>query len=161
MKLVSRWATVVALLLLPSAVFATVVIGETIEEMARASTIVVRGRVVQVQPQLEESTGRIYTYADVQVIEVLKGASVASVLVKQPGGEIGNKGTHVSGAGRFVTGEDTVLFLERATDESNVFILRALAAGKSISRSRARVSCWRSGTSTGWRSTAGYRTRSS
>ena len=130
MKLVSRWAIVIALLLVPSAVFATVVIGETIEEMARASTVVVRGRIVQVQPQLEERSGRINTYADVQVIEVLKGARTASILVKQPGGEIGNRGTHVAGAGRFVTGQDSVLFLEQAPDEPGVFILRALAAGK-------------------------------
>jgi hypothetical protein len=130
MKLVSRWATVVALLLVPTAVFATVVIGETIEDMARASTMVVRGRVLQVQPQLEERSGRINTYADIQVIEVLKGPRVSSVLVKQPGGEIGNRGTHVAGAGQFKNGEDTVVFLEQAPDEPGVFILRALAAGK-------------------------------
>ncbi len=129
-KNVTRWATAVALVLVPSAVFATVVISETIEEMARASTLVVRGRIVQVQPQLEEMSGRINTYADIQVTEVLKGGAVRSVLVKQPGGEIGDRGTHVAGAGKFVTGQDTVLFLEAATDEANVYILRALAAGK-------------------------------
>ncbi len=130
MKQVSRWATVVAVAMIPSAGFATIVISETIEEMARASTAVVRGRIVQVQAQLEESSGRINTYADIQVIEVLKGGPVGAILVKQPGGEIGDRGTHVAGAGRFVTGQDSVLFLERAPDEPGVFILRALAAGK-------------------------------
>ncbi len=130
MMQVSRWATLIALLLFPGAVFATVVIAESIEEMARASTMVVRGRIVQVQPQLEESSGRIYTYADIRVTEVLKGGAVTSILVKQPGGEIGNRGTHVAGAGKFVTGQDSVLFLEKATDEAGVYILRALAAGK-------------------------------
>ena len=132
MKHVSRWATLVALLLVPSAVFATVVISETIEEMVQASTVVVRGRIQQVQPQLEEASGRINTYADIQVIEVLKGKPVGSILVKQPGGDIGggHRGTYVAGAGQFVTGQDSVLFLEAATDEPNVFILRALAAGK-------------------------------
>lgn len=130
MKHVSRWATVVALLLVPSVVLATVVISETIEEMARASHVVVRGRVSQVQPQLQESSGHIYTYADIQVIEVLKGPKLSSLMVKQPGGELGDRGTHVAGTGKFSSGQDTVLFLERATDEANVFILRGLAAGK-------------------------------
>ena len=131
MKHLSRWATAVALLLVPSAVFATVVIAETIEEMARASTMVVRGRISQVQPQFEESSGRTNTYADIQVLEVLKGPPVGSILVKQPGGETpGRRTTYVAGTGHFLTGQDSVLFLEQATDEPNVFILRALAAGK-------------------------------
>jgi dipeptidyl aminopeptidase/acylaminoacyl peptidase len=130
MKPVSRWATVVALLLVPSAVRATVVIDETIEDMARASTVVVRGRVLQVQPQLEESSGRIYTYADIQVLEVFKGAGTGSILVKSPGGEIGNRGTVVAGAAKFVSGQDTVLFLEQSPNEPGVFVLRALAASK-------------------------------
>ena len=130
MKPVSRWATLVALLLVPSAVWATVVIDETIEDMARAATVVVRGRVLQVQPQLEESSGRIYTYADIQVMEVFKGAGTGSILVKSPGGEIGNRGTAVAGAAKFVSGQDTVLFLEQAPNEPGVFILRALAASK-------------------------------
>ncbi|GEM_PF-2069266 len=130
MKKVTRGVAAAALLLLPTAVFATVVVAESIEEMARASTVVVRGRVLQVQPQFDESKGMIVTYADVQVVEVLKGRPIASVLVKQPGGELNGRGTHVAGAGQFVKGQDTVLFLEAAPDESNVFILRALSAGK-------------------------------
>lgn len=130
MKLLSRWAPIIALVLIPSAVLATVVISETIEEMARASTVVVRGRIVQVQPQLEESSGRINTYADLQVIEVLKGPKAGSMLIKQPGGIIGERGMQVAGAGKFTTGQDSVLFLEAATDEANVYILRGLAAGK-------------------------------
>ena len=130
MKKITHWAPFAAILLFPTAVLATVVIAETIEEMARASTMVVRGRIVQVQPQLEESSGRIYTYADIRVIEVLKGAKVGSVLVKQPGGVVGNRGMRVAGAGRFIEGQDSVLFLEDAPDEPGVFILRALAAGK-------------------------------
>lgn len=130
MKRVSRWAIVSAICLLPSVVMATVVIAETIEEMARASTVVVRGRILQVQPQLEESSGRINTYADIQVVEVLKGPRLASILVKQPGGELGNRGTAVAGTGKFREGQDSVVFLEAAPDEPGVYILRGLAAGK-------------------------------
>ena len=130
MKNVTRGVAAAALLLLPTAVLATVVVGETIEEMARASTAVVRGRVLQVQPQYDESKGMIVTYADVQVVEVLKGRPMKSVLVKQPGGELNGRGTQVAGAGKFVKGQDTVLFLEAAVDEPGVFILRALSAGK-------------------------------
>lgn len=123
-------AIVAAILLVPSVVLATVVIAETIEEMTQASPVIVRGRVLQVQPQLEEASGRIYTYADLQVSEVLKGPRLTSILVKQPGGEIGNRGTAVAGTAKFKEGQDTVLFLEPAVDEQNVFIVHGLAAGK-------------------------------
>lgn len=130
MNRVPTRAIVAAILLVPAVVMATVVIAETIEEMTQATPVIVRGRVLQVQPQLEESSGRINTYADLQVIEVLKGPRVASVLVKQPGGELGNRGTMVSGVARFKAGQDTVLFLEPAVNEPNVFFVRGLAAGK-------------------------------
>ena len=130
MKRVSLCATVVALVLFPTAVLATAVIAETMEEMTQHSSMVVRGTVRQVQVQLNNDTGRIYTYADIQVTEGLKGSRGGSVLVKTPGGEILGRGQGVAGAGTFVTGQDTVLFLEPAVDEQGVWILRALAAGK-------------------------------
>ena len=61
MKRVSRSAIAAAIVLLPSAVLATAVISETIEEMTLASTLIVRGRVGQVQPQLDDRFRRIYT----------------------------------------------------------------------------------------------------
>lgn len=122
-------AIVAAILLVPSVVLATVVIAETIEEMVTATPVIVRGRVLQVQPQLEESSGRINTYADLQVIDVLKGPRLGSVLVKQPGGELGNRGTHVAGVAKFKEGQDSVLFLE-PSNEPNVYFVRGLAAGK-------------------------------
>ena len=130
MKRGFRVATAAALALLPSAVLATAVIAETIDEMARAAPLVVRGQVVQVQPQWDERGARIYTYADVQVTQVLKGPGLASVLVKSPGGEIGARGQRVAGAAHFSKGQDTVLFLEPAVDERGVWIIRSLAAGK-------------------------------
>lgn len=120
----------IALALFPSAVLATAVIGETIEEMAQGAPVVVRCQVRQVQVQRDESTGRIFTYADLQVAEVLKGPKLASVLVKTPGGEIAGRGQGVAGAAAFLAGQDTVLFLEPAVDEQGVWIVRSLAAGK-------------------------------
>src|SRR5438067_2214909 len=125
-----RWALAVAIVLVPSAVMATAVIAMSIEEMARAAPLIVRGRVGQVQAQLNESRGRISTYADIQVLQVLKGPAVTSVLVRSQGGELGGKGQSVAGAARFIPGQDTVLFLEPAVDEPGVWILPALASSK-------------------------------
>ncbi len=130
MKRLSRWAIAAAIALLPSAVIASSVISETIEELAHNAPMIVRGRVGQVQPQLDERYQRIYTYSDLQVTEVFKGPKVASVLIKTPGGEIAGRGQRVAGAERFSPGEDTILFLEPAVDEAGVYILRTLAAGK-------------------------------
>ena len=131
MKRLNLWTIATALALLPSAVMATSVVAETIEELSRAAPIVVRGTVRQVQTQFDERFGEINTYADVQVTEVIKGATtITSVLVKSPGGEINGRGQRVAGAARFIAGQDTVLFMQPAVDESGVFIVRSLAAGK-------------------------------
>ena len=130
MKRVSPWAIAAVSALLPSAVIASAVIAESIEEMTRNAPMVVHGRVGQVQVQLDEQHGRIFTYADVRVIDVLKGPKVASVLIRTPGGEIAGRGQAVAGAEHFTAGQDTVLFLEPLPDEPGVWICRALAAGK-------------------------------
>ncbi|MCA3013590.1 MAG: hypothetical protein INH41_14500, partial [Myxococcaceae bacterium] len=54
----------------------------------------------------------------------------ATVLVKQPGGVIGDVGQRVSGVATFAPGEEVVLFLEPAADEPHTFVPYAMAASK-------------------------------
>jgi hypothetical protein len=119
-----------ALTLLASSALATVVASESVEEMTRAAPLIVRGTARRSMAAFDPGERRIWTWTEVVVTEALKGRAPGSVLVKQPGGEVGGLGQHVSGAARFVEGEDCVLFLEPATDERDAYIVRGLSAGK-------------------------------
>lgn len=120
----------VALALLAGSAFATVVVSENVEELTRQSTLVVRATVQQSMTAWDQGERKIWTWTELSVAEVLKGQAPRSLVVKQPGGEVGGVGQRVSGAAQFAPGEDCVLFLERAPDEPGVFIVRGLSAGK-------------------------------
>jgi hypothetical protein len=116
--------------LTPVVASATVVLAMSMEEMTARVPLVVRGTVHRVDPQWTEGRAGIWTYAEVVVKETLKGAPRATVLVKQPGGVIGEFGQRVAGAAAFASGEEVVLFLEPAVDEPHTFILHSMAASK-------------------------------
>lgn len=126
----SRRPLVALALLAPLSVLASVVIAMSMEEMTTRSPLVIRGTVHRVDTQWAEGRTKIWTYSEVVVHETIKGASRTSVLVKQPGGVIGNIGERVSGAALFTPGEDVVLFLEPAADEPNAFVPFAMSAAK-------------------------------
>ncbi len=103
---------------------------QTIEEMTRSATVVVRGRVRQQQASWDADHRRIDTYTEVQVTEGYKGTALSTVLVRQPGGVVGRIGQSASGAAAFTPGEEVILFLEPARDDPALFLPLALAAGK-------------------------------
>jgi hypothetical protein len=82
----------------------------SLDDMIRKSTVIVRGRI-------QQSTGAyrgalIYTHYQVQVSEVLKGASSAAQLdVAVPGGANNGKTQTFAGAPALVNGGEYVLFL--------------------------------------------------
>lgn len=115
---------------LPCAALATTVMALSVEEMAQRSPLVVRATVDQSQAAWDARERSIWTYTELSVHETLKGAPASGVIVKQPGGVVGGRGTAVAGAARFAPGEEVVLFLEPAVDEKGVFVVLALAAGK-------------------------------
>jgi hypothetical protein len=126
----------VAFALLASSALATVVIAESIEEMTRGSALVVRATAQQSMTAFDQGETKIWTWTELTITETLKGQAPRTLVVKQPGGEVGALGQHVSGVARFRAGEDCVLFLEPATDEKGVFVVRGLSAGKVSFQSR-------------------------
>jgi hypothetical protein len=116
---------------------ATVVVSQSIEEMAQGAKVIVEGRVGQIQARWDEAGSHISTYAEITLTRPLKGQATKTFLVKQPGGVVDGVGQYVSGAARFSPGEDVLLFLEPAADEPGVFIVYALAAGKFTFRPNA------------------------
>jgi hypothetical protein len=117
-------------LLAPVIALGSVVISMSMEEMTTRSPLVIRGTVHRVDTQFAEGRAKIWTYSEIVVHETLKGASLTTVLVKQPGGIIGNIGERVAGVATFTPGEDVVLFLEPCADEPACFVPMALSASK-------------------------------
>src|SRR5689334_7444830 len=113
----ARLALLAALLAVPAT--ATVVIAQSLEQMARTSPLVVRARVGQIQASWNEENTTIETWVDVVVTETLKGKAQvgASLMIRNPGGIVGDRGARVYGSPQFTTGEDTLLFLEPAADK--------------------------------------------
>jgi hypothetical protein len=107
-----------------------VVLQQSIEEMTRASTLVVRGRVGQQQVSWDADHQRIETFTEIQVSELLKGSGKKTLVVRQPGGVIGRIGQSAAGAAKFEGGEEVILFLQPAADDPAVYLPLGLSAGK-------------------------------
>jgi hypothetical protein len=81
-----------------------------VQDLADASTLVVRGRVTGVTAARDG--GAIYTYASVQVDEIYKGVLIETTLVvKVLGGTLPDLGLHIADQATFRPGEDALLFL--------------------------------------------------
>jgi hypothetical protein len=100
----------------------------SVEELARTSDLVVRGRVARVESRWSEDGWRIFTFADVEAAESWRGRPAGSIRVLVPGGVIGRIGQRVDGAPILARGEEVVLFLIRG--EASFFRVTGLAQGK-------------------------------
>jgi hypothetical protein len=121
----------IAVLALAATASATVVRRLTMDELAASSPVVVRGVVVEQQVRASDaSAGRLETLTEIRVTDRLRGESNATLLVRQPGGELAGVGHDVSGRARFQKGEDVLLFLEPAADDATVYLVRGMSSGK-------------------------------
>jgi hypothetical protein len=122
--------TLLALLMLLPAIpaRATLAAPASVEELARSSQAVVRGRVARVASRWSEDQRRIFTYVDVDVASAWRGAPGPRATVIVPGGIVGGIGQRVDGAPGFAKGEEVVLFLSEA--EEGAYRVTGLAQGK-------------------------------
>lgn len=121
----------VALVLLLSApAVATVILKQTIEEMAAAAPLIAQVRIGTVQASWDDGHRSIRTHAEASLVTSLKGRLPKTFLLKQPGGVVGPIGQHVDGVASFRQGEEAVVFLEPAVDEPGAYVVYAMAAGK-------------------------------
>ncbi|GEJ57870.1 hypothetical protein [Anaeromyxobacter diazotrophicus] len=90
---------------------AAVAVPASIEELARASSAVVRGRVASAAARWSADHRRIETEVEVEVASAWRGAAASRVAVVVPGGEVDGLGQRVDGAPRLAPGEEVVLFL--------------------------------------------------
>lgn len=90
---------------------ASVAVPASVEELARASSAVVRGRVVSASASWSRDHRRIDTRVEIEVVSAWRGTPPARLVVAVPGGEAGGLAQRVAGAPRLTPGEEVVLFL--------------------------------------------------
>jgi hypothetical protein len=108
----------------------------SVEQLARSSDAVIRGKVVGARAHSRED-GRIFTTYEVRTARVLRGRAPPTARVIVPGGVLGSIGQRVDGAPELAVGEELVLFLRRAGADG--FVVAELTQGKfSVAGARAR-----------------------
>jgi hypothetical protein len=99
---------------------ATSVIIPSDDEMIIGARAIIRCVVTSVESRYDLERNAIFTYTTVRISEVLKGSLPIDheVVLKEPGGVVGELGTIVFGTPEFTKGEETLLFLDAWPDGS-------------------------------------------
>src|SRR5258708_21037150 len=107
------------LLALAGSASATTFITPNDDNLSIASRAIMRGQVVSIGADYDESTGFVFTYVKVKVQEVLKGNITSrTVVLKELGGEADGHGTVIHSRPSFALQERVVLYLDTWPDGS-------------------------------------------
>jgi hypothetical protein len=84
----------------------------SIKDLTKGADVILTGKVVSQNSNWNENGTKIYTYVNVQVNEYLKGSiRDENIVVKHPGGEVGDVGELYTHMPSFKNNEEVVLFL--------------------------------------------------
>jgi hypothetical protein len=98
---------------------ATTVIIPTDDQLIISSRAVVRARVISQACGFDSRHDIVYTYVTLRIREVLKGEiGSREIVLKEPGGQVGTRGSVFFGSPRFASGEDAILYLDTWPDGS-------------------------------------------
>jgi hypothetical protein len=105
----------IILLLLPALVFlptirATTLARLSLDQLAAGSDAVARVRYAGARSRWEN--GSIWTVAEVEVLETMKGHLPGEIAVRLPGGRVGHLTAIVDGTPKFNPGDEAVVFLQ-------------------------------------------------
>lgn len=111
---------------------ATVIIPLSIEDMARQSACVVRGRVLESTADWDKDHQRIYTQTKIEVLDPMyaPGTLPKTITVRTIGGEVGKIGMRVSGVEKFAPNEEVVIFLRQDPADAKLFQTVGMSQGK-------------------------------
>ena len=105
---------------------------KSIEELTSQADSILIGEVKKIESQWNEERTLIYTYVTISVKQYTKALSrqeqIEEIIVKVPGGEVGDIGLKVSDTPQFREGEEVFLFLR--SEEVPVFLVAGLFQGK-------------------------------
>lgn len=88
------------------------------ERLAKESDVIVAGRVEEVSPDQAPDKSFAKTRITIAVAEQFKGKTVASLVIEQATGTIGNVTQGAPGTTEFAAGEQVILFLRRGSHDS-------------------------------------------
>ncbi|MFB6262260.1 MAG: hypothetical protein ABEL76_01355 [Bradymonadaceae bacterium] len=111
----------------PQTAAAGTVVRLDLPELVANSTRI--GTVEVVETRSFRRKGRIFTDATLEFVDKWKGDGPDRVVVRQPGGRIGDVATQVPGVPRFREGRRALVFLE-ARPNADHFVLTGLAQGQ-------------------------------
>jgi hypothetical protein len=111
---------------------ASIVVRATPRELADSAGLVVEGRVAAVDVRWDDGRTCINTYVTFTVERTHKGTPAGSVVVKVPGGKVGEEEVRVEGTAKFAKDEEAMLFLWK--DRHGEWIVLGEAQGKFLLR---------------------------
>src|SRR5271157_1743841 len=122
MKMRTRLFAVFVTAFLAASASASTLVRMSLEQLAEASTEVIRGHVVSQETLWNRAHTRIYTYTTVAVDQTYKGNPGSTLIVQQPGGTIGKVHVFVAGTIQFHSQADYLFFLERSAADPSKFL---------------------------------------
>ncbi|HYC77396.1 MAG TPA: hypothetical protein VEI02_07190 [Planctomycetota bacterium] len=114
----------------------------SLEELVRGSECVVLADVESVSSQWDAEGRMIYTYVTLKVAECWKGAPAQTVVVRVPGGQVGDVRVRVSESPVFLAGERVAAFLRSrngATEVTGWFRGKLTVTGSEVREMRNKT----------------------
>jgi hypothetical protein len=129
MKMRARLLAVLVAVLMAASACATTLVRMSLDQLAEASTEIIRGHVVSQQTLWNPEHTRIYTYTTLALEQTYKGNPPSALVVQQSGGTIGKVRVFVAGSIQFHLQAGYVLFLERSSADPSKFLLVGMMQG--------------------------------
>lgn len=106
------FSLILNILLLPAA-SATSLLPVNLEQLSTHASLVFYGEVINNQVKKDEQSGRIATFTEFKVIDLIKGKTSATHIIKQIGGHLKDSNTtfYIHGIPEFHVGDRHVVFL--------------------------------------------------
>jgi hypothetical protein len=106
------FSLLLSFLLLPAA-WATSVLPISLEQLSIRAHLIFYGKVIRNEVRIDEQSGRIATFTEFEIIDLIKGKAGRTHTIKQIGGHMKDSNTivHIHGVPEFVTGSKYVVFL--------------------------------------------------
>ncbi len=94
---------------------ATVMVKQSVPEMAKKADNIVIGRVVSTKSEWSATGTQIFTYTTLEVSSAVKGTTKGSLItIKELGGIVGDIRQKIIGAAQYSMDEEVILFLNKA-----------------------------------------------
>ncbi len=121
-----------------------------LKSLSKGSDVIATGKVTKQKSSWNTNKTRIYTEATLQVDEFLKGNhSQSNIIVKYPGGEVGDVGELYTHMPRFENNEEVLVFLKKDKkdaaykvydgEEGKIKVLNDSKTGEKVTSSNVQI----------------------